>query len=217
MEPSGGLHRNAWATASRAEAVVSGAAPVPPVAKPPALTGGADSLTAGPAPGITPRRAGGGTASSPRPEPVRFRRAPEACVRARRYLLPNSGQGVGESARRRRLGPQECGPVALGAAARLVPAVAEPVDSPADLFAPKAHGRNPALVRVPGPPCASSYAGQPARGRRGAGARRRRQWLEGWPDIWQRRRGRWVGFVRYAKAPAENRLNWFRQSDIRRL
>src|SRR3954447_21678251 len=103
MEPSGGLHRNAWATASRAEAVVSGAAPVPPVAKPPALTGGADSLTAGPAPGIAPRRAGGGPASCPRPDPVRFRRAPDACVRARRVSVAQLRSGVGESARRRRL------------------------------------------------------------------------------------------------------------------
>lgn len=42
------------------------------------------------------------------------------------------------------------------------------------------------------------------------------EWIEGWLDTWQRRGGRWVGFVRYRTAPAENYLDWFDQDTIRR-
>ena len=42
------------------------------------------------------------------------------------------------------------------------------------------------------------------------------QWLDGWLDCWDKRGEVWVGFVRYATAPGENRLDWFPQSHVRR-
>jgi hypothetical protein len=43
------------------------------------------------------------------------------------------------------------------------------------------------------------------------------QWLDGWLDTWDKRAGRWTGFVRYQTAPAENYLGWFVEDCIRRL